>query len=338
MMIFSDMWLLWILAPLYAAWAVYFWYIRKKPQRAALRYSTLQSFSQLRQSWRIRGRGIAEALRLVSILLLLVAMLRPQTGRKLTQIDTLGVDIMLVVDTSGSMRALDLDTDKPVAKRRNRLQVVKDVISTFVQKRPQDQVGMVVFGQEAFTQCPLTLDHGILSAFLEQVDIGMAGDSTAIGQGLGTAINRLKKSQAKSKVIILLTDGVNNAGTLAPKQAAEIAQSFGIKIYAIGAGSRDKAPFIVDSIFGKQVAYEDVQIDEETLKAVAQTTGGAYFRAEDEKALQEVYEQINAMEKTEIKMNAYLEYNEEYPWFVGAALGLLLVEVILLGTWLRKIP
>ena len=251
---------------------------------------------------------------------------------------TEGIDIVLVIDTSGSMQALDLDASRRIADRRNRLDVVKGVVDEFVKKRDDDQLGLVVFGAEAFTQCPLTLDHGIVATFMERIEIGMAGDATAIGSAVGTAVKRLKDSDAKSKVIVLLTDGRSNAGSLSPTKAAEVAATFGIKIYTIGAGGQGKAPFIVDSFFGKQVVYQDVEIDEETLRKIADLTGGKYFRAEDEEALKQIYEEIDQLEKTEITMSSYMEYNEQFRWFVIPALGLLLLEVVLLGTRFRKLP
>jgi Ca-activated chloride channel family protein len=277
-------------------------------------------------------------LRILTIALLVMAMSRPQTGRRHTQVSTEGIDIVLVLDTSGSMQALDLDADRPINQRRHRLDVAKTVVEEFVQKRQSDQIGLVVFGDEAFTQCPLTLDHGIVATFLEQVDIGMAGDATAIGSALGTAVKRLRDSQAKSKVIILLTDGRNNAGALSPKKAAEIAETFDIKIYAVGAGTRGKAPFLVDSFFGKQVVYQSVEIDEETLEEIAKRTGGAYFRAEDTTALESIYTEIDELETTEITSNTYMEYNERFRFFVLPAVALLLLEVALLGTRFRKLP
>jgi Ca-activated chloride channel family protein len=253
-------------------------------------------------------------------------------------VETEGIDIVLVLDTSASMQALDLDADRTIAKRRNRLEVARAVVEEFVKKRVNDQIGLVVFGSEAFTQCPLTLDHGVLATFLDRVEIGMAGDGTAIGSAIGTAVKRLKDSVAKSKVIVLLTDGRNNAGSLTPAKAAEIAATFGIKIYAIGAGTRDKAPFIVDSLFGKQVVYQDVEMDEASLRGIAQRTAGAYFRAEDEQALAEIYSEIDELETTEITTDTYMEYQERFRRFVMPAVALLLLEVGLLGTRFRKLP
>ncbi|MEM7052169.1 MAG: VWA domain-containing protein [Acidobacteriota bacterium] len=340
-LVFSDLHLGWVLAPLFVLW-VLAWQLwphwRRRSAAAAVRFSSLKHLVPLRPSRSLRLRQLIQGLRLVTVALLLLAALRPQTGRTLTQVSTEGVDIMLALDTSGSMQALDLDADRQVSKRRNRLEVAKEVVEDFVEKRVNDQVGLVVFGAEAFTQCPLTLDHGILATFLERVDIGIAGEATAIGSALGTAVKRLEDSQAKSKVVILLTDGRSNAGAISPRQAADIAATFDIRVYTIGAGTRGKAPFLVDTVFGKQVAYEDVEIDEETLKAIAERTGGEYFRAEDLSSLTQVYDRIDELEKTEITMESYMEYNEQFRWFVLPAVALLLLEVLLLGTRFRKLP
>jgi len=341
--ILADHWLLWGLVPLFLLWAVLGWWLiprwaRRRHRVAAVRYSSIDTLQRLRPSKTIVLRRAVEGLRLVTVALLILAMARPQTGRKHTEVRTEGIDIVLVLDTSGSMQALDLDADRPINRRRNRLDIAKDVVDRFVEGRVNDQIGLVVFGSEAFTQCPLTLDHGILSTFLERVEIGVAGDATAIGSAVGTAVKRLRDSEAKSKVIILLTDGRNNAGSLDPRKAAEIAKTFDVKIYAIGAGTRGKAPFVVDSFFGKQVVYESVEIDEPMLQEMATLTGGAYYRAEDREALESIYSEIDRLEKTEISSNTYMEYNERFRWFLLPAVGLLLLEVALLGTRLRKLP
>jgi Ca-activated chloride channel family protein len=339
---FADPWLLWVLAIILvlwlSAWAVLPWLARRRRQAAAVRFSNIETLQRLRPSRSIMMRRLVLGLRILAVVLLMLGMARPQTGRTHSKVRTEGIDIVLVVDTSGSMQALDLDADRPIQRRRNRLEVVKTVVDSFVKKRENDQIGLVVFGSEAFTQCPLTLDHGIIASFLERIEIGMAGEQTAIGSAIGTAVKRLKDSQAKSKVVVLLTDGRSNAGSLSPRKASEVAQTFDVKIYTIGAGTRGQAPFIVDSFFGEQVVYQAVEIDEATLKEVAVRTGGAYFRAEDASALQAIYDQIDEMEKTEITMSSYMEYNERFRWFVYPALALLLLEVVLLGTRFRKLP
>lgn len=336
---FADAALLWLLGPLFVVWLA-LWYLlpRLFRRRAAVRFSNLRPLQQLKPSRTLMLRRLVMAVRVLVIALLMLGMARPQTGRKHTQVQTEGIDIVLVLDTSASMQALDLDADRTIAKRRNRLEVARAVVDEFVKRRVNDQIGLVVFGSEAFTQCPLTLDHGVLATFLDRVEIGMAGDGTAIGSAIGTAVKRLKDSAAKSKVIVLLTDGRNNAGNLTPAKAAEIAASFDVKIYAIGAGTRDKAPFIVDSLFGKQVVYQDVEMDETTLRGIAQRTSGAYFRAEDEQALSEIYAEIDELETTQITTDSYMEYRERFRRFVIPAVALLLLEVGLLGTRFRKLP
>ena len=339
---FAHRWVLGILGPLFglwvAAWFLLPWLAQRRRQAAAVRFSNIRPLQRLKPSTTLILRRLFQGLRLLTVALLMLAMARPQTGRTQTQVRTEGIDIVLVIDTSGSMQALDLDSNRRISERRNRLEVVKEVVEEFVQKRDNDQLGLVVFGAEAFTQCPLTLDHGIVATFMDRIEIGMAGDATAIGTAVGTAVKRLRDSEAKSKVIILLTDGRSNAGSLSPTKAAEVAATFDIKIYTIGAGGRDKAPFIVDSFFGKQVVYQDVEIDDKTLTEVARLTGGRYFRAEDEQALLKIYEEIDKLEKTEITMSSYMEYNEQFRWFVIPALALLLLEVLLLGTRFRKLP
>jgi Ca-activated chloride channel family protein len=335
---FADAELLWLLVPMYLAWLGLCWLATRRRGAAAVRFSTTRTLERLRPSRTLLARRAVQGLRLVTVALLILGMARPQTGRRQTEVQTEGIDIILVLDTSGSMRALDLDADRAVNRRRNRLEVARAVVDGFIRKRQNEQIGMVVFGNEAFTQCPLTLDHGVVAAFLERVEIGMAGDGTAIGSALGTAVKRLRDSQAESKVIILLTDGRNNAGALSPRKAAEIAATLGTKVYTIGVGTRGKAPFIVDSLFGKQIVYENVEIDEEILREIAAHTGGAYFRAEDREALGEIYDEIDRLETSEIITESYMEYDERYRGLVLPALGLLLLETALLGTRLRKLP
>lgn len=339
---FTDRWMFAVLGPLFLLWVIAWffipWLAHRRRRAVAVRFSSIGTLQRLRPSKTLVLRRVFEGLRLVTVALLMLAMARPQTGRTQTQIRTEGIDIVLVLDTSGSMQALDLDAGLRIAQRRNRLEVVKEVVEEFVRKRENDQIGLVVFGEEAFTQCPLTLDHGIVASFMERIEIGMAGDMTAIGSAIGTAVKRLKDSEAESKVVILLTDGRSNAGSLSPRKASEVAATYGIKIYTIGAGTRGEAPFIVDSFFGRQIVYENVEIDEATLREIAERTGGAYYRAEDARALSEIYAQIDELEKTEITMSSYMEYNEKFRWFVIPALAFLLLEIVLLGTRFRKLP
>jgi Ca-activated chloride channel family protein len=264
-----------------------------------------------------------------------VAFARPQEGHKKTEILSEGVDIVLALDTSGSMRALDFKKDdEPVT----RLTVVKDVVAEFIDGRETDRMGMVVFGGEAFTQCPLTLDHDILFSFLDKLKIGMAGDATAIGSAIGISIKRLKDLKSKSKVIILLTDGRNTAGKITPLQAAELAKTFGIKIYTVGVGKRGKAPFLVDSLFGKRLIYQNVDIDEETLTKISEMTDAKYFRATDLESLKDIYEQIDQLETSEVRVLDHSEYTEMFHYFLIPGLFLLLTEVIISNSILRRIP
>ncbi|MEC8957052.1 MAG: VWA domain-containing protein [Nitrospinota bacterium] len=307
----------------------------KGKQQATISYSSIDTLQAI-QSARVEILSILPlVLRMIAISLLVLSLARPQEGYKSTEILSVGVDIMLALDTSGSMQALDFIKDE---KRDTRLAMVKDVVSQFIDNRPNDRMGMVVFGSEAYTQCPLTLDQGILKSFLSKLDIGMAGDSTAIGSAIGIAVKRLKDLESKSKVIILLTDGQNNAGSLPPLQAAQTAKAFGIKIHTIAVGTHGKAPFLVNSIFGQRYVYQQVDIDEDTLKKISDLTGGQYFRATDLESLKTIYKQIDEMEKSEVKVIDHSEYTELFHYFLIPGLLILLLEILLSNSVLRRIP
>ena len=307
----------------------------KGKQQATISYSSIDTLQAIRSA-RVEILSILPlALRMIAISLLVLSLARPQEGYKSTEILSVGVDIMLALDTSGSMQALDFIKDE---KRDTRLAMVKDVVSQFIDNRPNDRMGMVVFGSEAYTQCPLTLDQGILKSFLSKLDIGMAGDSTAIGSAIGIAVKRLKDLESESKVIILLTDGQNNAGSLPPLQAAQTAKAFGIKIHTIAVGTHGKAPFLVNSIFGQRYVYQQVDIDEDTLKKISDLTGGQYFRATDLESLKTIYKQIDEMEKSEVKVIDHSEYTELFHYFLIPGLLILLLEILLSNTVLRRIP
>jgi len=327
---FQDLWLFVFLGliPLIIAW-------RLKNRPATLHYSSLATLKTLRGT-RINFLAATPLiLRCLAIALLVLALARPQEGRKSTEILSAGVDILLAIDTSGSMRAMDFKKkNQPV----DRLTVVKDVVSEFIASREFDRMGMVVFGDEAFTQCPLTLDHNVLHAFLKKLKIGVAGDSTAIGSAIGISVKRLKDLKSKSKVIILLTDGRNNAGNITPFQAAEIAHTYGIKIYTVGVGTQGQAPFIIDTPFGQKTVMQRVEMDEASLKKIAEQTGGRYFRATDSDSLKQIYGQIDSLEKSEVKWIDHSEYRELFPLFLIPALLLIFAEVILSQTRLRRIP
>lgn len=285
-----------------------------------------------------RGDGLA--MRLPSWLMalalacLIVGLARPQRGRAETEVTSEGIDIMLAIDASGSMAAMDFKLDGEAV---NRLVVVKKVVSEFIRGQKGDRLGMVVFGEEAYTQCPLTLDYDVLTQLLDHVEIGIAGDGTAIGDGLALAVKRLKDLPGKSRVVILLTDGRNNAGSVSPEKAAEIAKTFGIKVYTIGIGTKGPVPFPQPGIFGNRLIYVNLDMDEETLEKIAETTGGRYFYATDTKKLEAIYKEIGQLEKTKAKVKHYEIFEEWYAYFGFAGLGLLLFESLLAATWLRRL-
>lgn len=304
----------------------------KKARAASVRYSDVNLVRRLKPSLRVKERYILPVLRTLAIVLLAFALARPQSGRKGQEVSSEGIDIMLVLDISGSMKAEDF-------KPHNRLHVAKEVIKEFIGGRQSDRIGLVVFSKQSFTQCPLTLDYGVLFNFLDQVDFGMIEDRTAIGLAIANAVNRLRESDAKSKLVILLSDGRNNAGEIDPITAAQTAKAMKVKIYTIGAGKPGRAPIPVDHpIFGKRYVWAETEIDETTLREIARITGGEYFRAKDEEALSRIYKQISQMEQTEIKVKEYLQYNELFSNYAFVGLLLLLFEVVLANTRYRKIP
>jgi Ca-activated chloride channel family protein len=264
-----------------------------------------------------------------------VAAARPQLYNVSKEIRSPGVDIMLCLDTSGSMQALDFQLDgKPVT----RLTAVKKVVGEFIEKREMDRIGLVVFGAEAFTQSPLTLDKGLLLGLVNKMEIGMAGDRTAIGSAIAIGGKRLKDLEAKSRILILLTDGRNNEGDITPEEAAEAAGALGVKVYAVGVGGRGPAPFRVKTVFGSRIVHQRVDLDEGTLKRVASTGGGKYFRASDSEELAEIYEIIDREEKTEVKVKEFFHFRELYHLFLVTAFILLGIEILLKTTFLRVLP
>ncbi|MCD6309840.1 MAG: VWA domain-containing protein [Candidatus Eremiobacteraeota bacterium] len=271
-------------------------------------------------------------LRTAGLLLLILALARPQAGSTFREITSRGVDIILCLDSSTSMEAMDLKPD--------RFEAAKKVSEAFIKARPYDRIGLVIFAGIALTKCPLTVDHSALLSLLSSVKIGDTRlDGTAIGEAIAAAVNRLKKSPGRSKLIILVTDGRNNAGEISPVTAAKLAKAFGIKIYAIGVGTIGNAPFPVrDPLGNVHYVMSKEPLDEKTLTEIADTTGGLFFRAEDNNALVEVYSQINAMEKYEIKTRQFSQYRELYTLFLWPGLIMLLLEVILSRTILRELP
>jgi len=312
------------------------WLQRRGHRESAVRYPTLALVRAIPTAGARRWRWVLHALRALAVLLLVLALTRPQLGKAESQYTGEGIDIVLAVDLSGSMLSEDFTLN---GQRANRLDVVKSVVRDFVARREGDRIGLVLFSARPYTQCPLTLDHGWLLQNLDRAHIGMIEDGTAIGSALATAAGRLEHSDAKSKVIILLTDGQSNAGKISPATAADAVKALGVKVYAIGAGTRGMAPFPARDFFGNKV-YQPmkVDIDEDTLKLVAQKTGGRYFRATDTPSLQEIYNEIDRMERTTFAAPRFLDYYELYPWLLLPALALLGAEVGLGHTRLRKLP
>lgn len=268
----------------------------------------------------------------LGMVLLALALARPQSGHSYMEYMTRGVDIVLTLDCSSSMLSEDF-------KPNNRFHVAKEVVKDFVSSRPNDRLGLVVFSGEAFTQCPLTLDHGVLLTFLEQASVGMMEDGTAVGNAVAVAVDRLRGSEAKSKVIVLLTDGKNNRGEIAPMTAAEIAKTYGIKIYTVGVGIRGMAMMPVnDPVFGRRYVQVQVDIDEDTLTRMAELTGGKYFRATDPDKLKDIYNTIGQMEKSTVKMKQYTSWNDHYVPLLIGGLSLVFLSLLMDMTLLRRIP
>jgi len=325
----------WLLA-LFGVVALVLPWGRRAGRRAAVRYPTLAALRAVAPAGAAHRRAILGVLRAATLALVVIALARPQAGSATTKVHREGVDVVLAVDVSGSMLAEDFTLD---GKRASRVDAVKSVVRDFVAARPEDRIGLVLFSARPYTQCPLTLDHGWLLQNLERAHVGMIEDGTAIGSALATAANRLRASTAKSKFIVLLTDGVQNAGPISPETAAEAAAAFGVKVYTIGAGTRGLAPYPTQDMFGNKV-YRPMpaDLDEEALKRVAAKTHGRYFRATDTKSLGEIYAEIDRSEKTPFEAPQFLDYRELYPWLLWPALGLVLVEVGLGETLLRKLP
>lgn len=324
---FKDPHYFWLLLLLPAAW-----FFSRKRREAAVRFSAVQELKKNYFSLRLIFYQFLPLFRALVFLLFITALARPQKVTAEKEYQTKGVDIVIALDISGSMLAEDF-------KPENRMVVAKQEAAKFIRGRENDRIGLVVFARKAFTQCPLTLDYDILIHLLEEIQIGMISDGTAIGMGLATSVNRLRGSDAKSKVVILITDGANNAGNIDPVTAAELAKTFGVKVYAICIGRGGLVPFPVnDPLFGKRYVQAEVEIDEMILKRIADITGGLFFRARDTQALQQVYDQIDKLEKTEVKLKEYRNYEEMFYFFLIPGLALLMAEILLSQTVLLKVP
>ena len=321
--------LLWLLV-IPALLVLHYIYLEKAGRRPHLRVSTAVP-------WKIKGRNfmtffrhVPFLLRTFALVMVVVSIARPRSSEEFSKVDTEGIDIVLAMDVSTSMLARDLTPD--------RINASKDIAIEFISQRPSDRMGIVVFAGESFTQCPLTTDRATLINLMKEVQTDIIEDGTAIGNGLATAVARLKDSDAKSRVVILLTDGVNNSGEVSPQMAAEIAKTYGVRVYTIGVGKEGMAPYPVMTPWGVQVQNMKVEIDEELLKEVAESTGGRYFRATDNTKLAEIYSEINKMEKARTTVDSFPVYKELFGSFAVLALLALMLELLLNWFVIRRLP
>jgi Ca-activated chloride channel family protein len=320
--------LLLLLLPLLGVWRT----PRTGGETGRLRFAHLPLLASTPAGARGRAYRLLRWLPALALVLLVLGLARPRIPHASTQVEGEGIDIMLALDISGSMRALDFQP-------QDRLGVAKQVIRDFIDARPQDRIGLVVFAAKAFTQCPLTLDRSVLDGFLDEVQVGLIDDGTAIGLGLATAVGRLKHSQAASKVVILLTDGLNNVPTLDPETAAELAEAMGVRVYTIGVGREGYAPYPVDDpVFGRRIRRIETHIDEALLRRIADRTGGQMFRAEDPEALAQIFATIDRLERSRYEATVSTFYRELAPWFAAPALLLIVLGAVLEGSWLRRLP
>lgn len=304
----------------------------RRARSATIKYSDIKIVKRASRTHRQQFRFIVTALRILALILFIVAFARPRSGTEYQEVTSEGIDIMMCLDVSSSMQAEDF-------KPNNRLYVCKEEMKKFISRRVNDRIGLVVFARYSYTQCPVTTDYGVLLNFIDQVDFGVVEDGTAIGMAIANSVNRLRESPAKSKVIVLLTDGDNNAGEIDPITAANLAAAFDIKVYTIGAGKPGNAMFpYQDPIFGKRYVYQPTKIDEETLKKIAEKTGGKFYRARSGKELEEIYGVIDQLEKTEIEVASHIQYKELFYYFAYAGLALLVLEVVLANSYFRKLP
>jgi len=323
----------WLAALLVLPWIVYRTRRRNRPRISA---PTLGMADALPLSFIVRTRWIIPGLKIAAIGLVILAMARPQWGSRETVRLTEGVNIVLAMDLSESMSALDFKMD---GKAVNRLDAVKRVVKDFISKRDGDRIGLVVFGSEAYTQLPLTSDYSALLSIIDRLEIGAAGKSTAIGDAIGISLKRLRDIDSKSNIVILLTDGRSNTGELNPSSATAIAVENKVKVYTIGVGTKGPVPFVInDPLWGQRVVYQEVDIDEGALKEIADRTGGSYFHASDSEGLKKIYDTIDRMERTEVRVKSYDNFNDLYPWFALPAMAVLFLSYLLSNTRYLEIP
>ncbi|MDR3456724.1 MAG: VWA domain-containing protein [Verrucomicrobiae bacterium] len=332
-MTFAHPWLLLLLLLL----PVLAWLKGRRGAPPAFVYSSVQLVRAMQNISRSRAGGFLGSLRWLALALFIVAMAQPRLAKSTTEVKASGVDIVVAVDMSGSMISEDFEVR---GERVNRFNMARTVLKGFIDKRPNDRIGLVLFASQAFTATPLTLDHEYLQADLDRLEIGAIDqNATAIGDGLGTAVNRLRDLKAKSKIVILMTDGQNNSGKLDPMLAADAAAALKVKVYTVGIGMRGQAPMPTHDMFGRKV-YQmvPVDVDEDTLQKIADKTGGKYYRADNAERFQQIYAEIDKLEKTEASIKKYTQFKELFPWIVAGGLALLLIELVLAQTAFRRLP
>ncbi len=328
---FATPWFLILLVP------VWIWVgiaLKKRPGQA-LQVSSLEGLEQIPPSLAARMFHLMPLVKMVALSLMILALARPQSGDHKINVMTEGVNIILALDLSESMKALDFKMDNKIVTR---LAAVKGVVSEFILQRQGDRIGMVVFGSHAYTQLPLTRDYNTIAFMLDRLEIGAAGPRTAIGDAIGISLKRLEDVKAKSNIIILLTDGKSNSGEISWQEAVEIAAQRKVKIHTIGVGTKGEAPFLVDGVFGQQYVYQQVDIDWDALKIIAEKTSGSFFQAENLESLKKIYSMIDALEKTEVEVEKWVEYKEWFPSFLMAGLVMFLVHLTLTHTRFMEIP
>lgn len=327
-MFFEYPWLLWLLV-VPALLVLHYLYLELKGRNPHLRVSTITPWKAGGWDYMAVVRHIPFALRIFALVMIIIAIARPRSSEEVEKTDTEGIDIVMAMDVSTSMLARDFTPD--------RLEASKDIAIQFISQRPSDRMGIVVFAGESYTQCPLTTDRATLINLMKEIQTDLIEDGTAIGNGLATAVSRMKDSDAKSRVVILLTDGVNNRGEITPQTAAEIAKTYGVRVYTIGVGANGVAPYPVMTPWGPDVQDMQVEIDEALLKDIAEQTGGRYFRATDNAKLAEIYEEINKMEKVRTTVDSFPVYKELFPKYALLALAALLLEILLVAV-IRRLP
>lgn len=315
-----------IIIPLLIVWYIFFW----KKNHAYVKFPDTSFFTKLPKSWRLYARHILFVIEICALASLIIALARPQNKSMKQKVNVEGIDIVITIDLSSSMLALDLTP--------NRLEAAKAISDKFIEDRPEDRIGLVIFAGETFSQVPITTDHSLLRNILASLNCDMLEDRTAIGDGLATAVSRLKDSEAKSKVIILLTDGDNNAGSIDPSTAADLAKLYKIRVYTIGVGTKGKAKYPIQTPYGTTVYdYADVTINEPLLKHIADETGGKYYRATSREKLEQIYNEIDQLERTKIEVSEFTRYKEEFLPFVMYGLALLLLGFLLRHTIFKSL-